>query len=269
MDQDSASLGYLEVNHPSEHASVPASADPTPAPRERSSSDSPKASLEGKIGVTDHSAYMSPKLRSVLLWERPVISAAHLAGSLTLVFLCRWVSLLNLVSGLFVLGISGSFIYVNGLLAFNRVTNKSGGRPLEKYYSRSAEFVHVDTDTLHRRVDYVTDGLNVVLTELAKVVLIENNKRSLKYIGIFYAVWTLRTWFATTTLLAMILVSLFAVPRLYIDNQTLIDAQVAKANGLVQEHVEKGRQMAQEQWNKVEGFAKSKGLLKKSEIKTE
>ena len=49
-----------------------------------------------------------------------------------------------------------------------------------KYYSRSAEFLHLEADTLHRRVDYLTDGLNVVLTELAKVVLIEDNKRSLK-----------------------------------------------------------------------------------------
>lgn len=40
--------------------------------------------------------------------------------------------------------------------------------------------MHLDADTLHRRVDYITDGLNVVLTELAKVVLIEDNKRSLK-----------------------------------------------------------------------------------------
>lgn len=38
----------------------------------------------------------------------------------------------------------------------------------------------MDSDKLHRRVDYITDGLNVVLTELAKVVLIEDNKRSLK-----------------------------------------------------------------------------------------
>ena len=40
--------------------------------------------------------------------------------------------------------------------------------------------MHLDAETLHRRVDYITDGLNVVLTELAKVVLIEDNKRSLK-----------------------------------------------------------------------------------------
>jgi len=49
-----------------------------------------------------------------------------------------------------------------------------------KYYSRSAEFVHLDAEAIHRKVDYLTDGLNVALTELAKVVLIEDNKRSLK-----------------------------------------------------------------------------------------
>ncbi|KAI1298193.1 hypothetical protein EDD11_006875, partial [Mortierella claussenii] len=86
------------------------------------------------------------------------------------------------------------------------------------------------------------------------------------YIGIFYALWTLRTWFSMTTLLAAVLVSLFAVPRIYIDNQQLIDSQVAKTNDLVQEHVGKGRQVAQDQWtavySKAEQFAQDKGLLK-------
>jgi hypothetical protein len=38
----------------------------------------------------------------------------------------------------------------------------------------------LDSERTHRRVNYLTDGLNVVLTELAKIVLIEDNKRSLK-----------------------------------------------------------------------------------------
>ncbi|KAF9911296.1 reticulon-like protein of the endoplasmic reticulum [Linnemannia zychae] len=242
------------------------------APRDRSSSDSPKPALDNKHAA-GHSEYMSPRLRSLLLWEKPTLSGGVLAASLTAVLLCRWVSLLNLVSALFVFGISASFVYVNGLTLFNRITNKPTVRPLQKYYSRSAEFVHLNSDTLHRRVDYVTDGLNVVLTELAKVVLIEDNKRSLKFIGIFYAIWTLRTWFSTTTLISMILVSLFAAPRIYIDNQTVIDAQVAKTNELVQAHVGKGRQIAQEQfsavYNKAEQFAKEKGILKKDDKKTE
>ncbi|KAF9417206.1 Reticulon-4 [Entomortierella beljakovae] len=158
-------------------------------------------------------------------------------------------------------------------MIFNRVTNKNAPRPLEKYYSRSAEFLHLDSDRLHRRVDYVTDGLNVVLTELAKVVLVEDNKRSLKFIGIFYAIWTLRTWFSTTTLLSLILISLFAAPRIYLDNQVLIDAHVAKTNDLVQAHVGKGRVVVQEQWNtvysKAEQFAQEKGLLKKADKKQE
>lgn len=71
----------------------------------------------------------------------------------------------------------------------------------------------------------------------------------------------------------MIIISLFAAPRLYLDNQVLIDAQVAKTNDLVQAHVGKGRQVAQEQWNsvynKAEQFAKDKGILKKAPLKTE
>ncbi|KAF9570792.1 hypothetical protein EC968_001392 [Mortierella alpina] len=177
------------------------------------------------------------------------------------------------ICALFVFGISASFVYVNGLVLLGHVTSKPTARPLDKYYSRSAEFLHLEADTLHRRVDYVTDSLNVVLTELAKVVLIEDNKRSLKFIGIFYTIWTLRTWFSTTTLLSMILVSLFAAPRIYLDNQQVIDTHLAQTNNIVQAHVGKGCQMAQEKWTnvytKAEHFAHEKGLLKKTETKQE
>ncbi|KAI1315704.1 hypothetical protein EDD11_000412, partial [Mortierella claussenii] len=177
MDQDHVTNDYLQVDHPAKVEPVPE--DTVPAVRERSSSDSPKSSLEGIINP-GHSAYMSPRLRSILLWEKPVVSAAHLGAALMLILLCRWVSLLNLVCGLLVAGISGSFLYVNGMLLLGRVTNKPTARPLEKYYQRSAEFIHVEADTLHRQVGYITDGLNVIVTELAKVVLIEDNERSLK-----------------------------------------------------------------------------------------
>jgi len=273
---DSTGLDYLQVDHPAiqniENAVLNSSVtDPALGRRERSSSDSaenPKSEL-----AADPYAYMTPRLKNLVLWKNPTQSGSVLASSLALVLSCRWVSLLNVACALLVFGIAGAFVYVNGLLVFNRITNKTAPRPLEKYYSRSAEFLHLDADRLHRRVDYVTDGLNVVLTELAKVVLIEDNKRSLKFIGIFYAIWTLRTWFSTTMLLSLILISLFAAPRLYLDNQALIDAQVAKTNDLVQAHVGKGRQVAQEQWNsvysKAEHFAKEKGILKKSDKKTE
>jgi len=276
---DNAGLDYLQVEQQqqrlaTENAAESTLADPTPARRERSSSDSAEKVKSVNPVSADPYAYMGPRLKSLVLWENPALSGGVLASSLALVLSCRWVSLLNVACALFVFGISASFIYVNGLLVFNRITNKSNApRPLEKYYSRSAEFLHLEADRLHRRVDYVTDGLNIVLTELAKVVLVEDNKRSLKFIGYFYAIWTLRTWFSTTTLLSLIIVSLFAAPRLYLDNQTLIDAQAAKANELVQAHVGKGRQAAQDQWNnvytKAEQFAKEKGLLKKSDKKLE
>ncbi|KAG0252633.1 reticulon-like protein of the endoplasmic reticulum [Mortierella polycephala] len=285
--QDGTGLDYLPVdslqkqvypeqtqNTMTENVAEPTLVDPIPARRERSSSDSTEKTKAGKPSSADHYAYMTPRLRSLVLWENPKVSGGVLASSLALVLSCRWVSLLNVACALFVLGISASFIYVNGLLVFNRLTNKPNApRPLEKYYSRSAEFLHLEADRLHRRVDYVTDGLNIILTELAKVVLVENNKRSLKFIGIFYAIWTLRTWFSTTTLMSMIIVSLFAAPRLYLDNQTVIDAQMAKTNELVYAHVDQGRKVAQEQWtnaySKAEKFAQDKGLMKKSDKKME
>ncbi|KAF9377016.1 Reticulon-like protein [Podila verticillata] len=284
MDQDNTVHDYLKVDHPAqksfaehqstvtENAAGTLTEDPHPARRERSSTDSTKSGHDNKTS-TDYHSYMTPRLKSLVLWENPSKSAAVLGGSLALVFSCRWVSLLNVACAALVFGISGSFIYVNGVLLFNRITSKPAVRPLEKYYSRSAEFLHIESDTIHSRVDKLTDGLNVLLTELAKIVLVEDNQRSAIFIALSYTVWTLRTWFSTTTLLSLILIFFFAAPRLYLDNQTLIDSQVAKTSELAQQHVGKGRQLVQEQWttvySKVETFAKDKGLLKKSDKKTE
>ncbi|KAF9585519.1 reticulon-like protein of the endoplasmic reticulum [Lunasporangiospora selenospora] len=235
--------------------------------RERSGADSPKASHEGK-SVYPHS-YMAPKLRSLVLWENPKHSAVALTSSLTFIMLCRYYSLLNLTCALFVYGISAAFAYVNGSLLVSNATNKPAVRPLEKYYVGSTKSLLLDSRSLHQKVDYFTDGLNVILTELAKIVLIEENKRSLKFIGIFYGLWTLRTWFSTTTLLAAVVVSFFAMPRIYLDNQAVIDAHVAKTCDLVHEHTAKGCKMAETQWNSVytrtETMLQEKGLLKKTE----
>ncbi|KAF9939044.1 Reticulon-like protein [Modicella reniformis] len=255
-----------------EHPVLTPMGDPALARRERSFSDSAEKAKHDTY--VDPNSYMTPRLKSLVLWERPSVSAGVLGSSLAIVLSCRWFSLLNLTCGAMVFSIAASFAYVNGLIVFNRITNKADApRPLQKYYSRSTEFLHLDSDRLNRRVSYLTDGLNVILTELAKIVLIEDNKRSLKFVGIFYFIWTLRTWFSTTTLLSVVLVSLFAAPRIYLDHQTLIDAHVAKTNDLVQAHVGKGRSAAQQQWNtvysKAEQFAKDKGIIKKSDKKTE
>lgn len=81
--------------------------------------------------LADPYAYMTPRLKSLVLWEKPAVSGGVLAASLALVLSCRWVSLLNVACAAFVFGISASFVYVNGLLVFNRITNKSAARPLE------------------------------------------------------------------------------------------------------------------------------------------
>jgi len=282
MAQQHDGLDYLQVDHPhqettfAEHQNTARENAPetVPARRERSSSDSGENKTKTDKSSADPYAYMTPRLKSLVLWERPAVSGGVLAASLALVLSCRWVSLLNVACALLVLTISSTFVYVNGLMFFNRITNKPNApRPLEKYYSRSAEFLHIESDRIHRRVDYVTDGLNVIITELAKVILVEDNKTSLKFVGIFYGIWTLRSWFSTTTLLSLVLISLFAAPRLYLDNQALIDAHVAKVNDLAQQHVGKGRQVAQDHlknvYTKAEQFAKDKGLLKKAAVKTD
>lgn len=85
---------------------------------------------------------MTPRLKSLVLWERPTVSAGVLGASLALVLSCRWVSLLNLTCAALVFGTAASFAYVNGLLAFNRLTNKADApRPLAYVPFNCLQFV--------------------------------------------------------------------------------------------------------------------------------
>ncbi|KAF9406621.1 hypothetical protein BGZ76_006306, partial [Entomortierella beljakovae] len=88
MSQLDSGLEYHVTEHPTtEIAPETTSADPLLTRRERSSSDSAE---KAKNDISDPYAYMTPRLKSLVLWERPQVSGAVLGSSLALVLSCRW-----------------------------------------------------------------------------------------------------------------------------------------------------------------------------------
>ncbi|RUS12577.1 hypothetical protein BC937DRAFT_87496, partial [Endogone sp. FLAS-F59071] len=64
------------------------------------------------------------------------------------------------------------------------------------------------------------------MQEATKIVLIEDNTRSVRYLVAFYLGWTLATYISTNWLIGSGLVLSFTGPMLYHHNKDVIDEQV-------------------------------------------
>lgn len=71
------------------------------------------------------------------------------------------------------------------------------------------------------------DVFEVLAQKITKLVLIENNTQSAIAVTVSYFIWTLAKYVSTKYLVGFFLLSAFSCPRLYLQHQELIDAQVA------------------------------------------
>jgi hypothetical protein len=88
----------------------------------------------------------------------------------------------------------------------------------------------VSRDKIIHFCNLLVDIVEVVTTEATKVVLIEDNFRSLKYFGVSFVVWNVAKYISTKWIIGVGLILTFSVPRLYLQHQEKIDAQFAKSS---------------------------------------
>lgn len=72
------------------------------------------------------------------------------------------------------------------------------------------------------------DVIEVIAQQVTKLVLVEDNWRSAISLVVSYFVWTLAKYVSTKYLAGFFIVTAFTFPRLYLQHQDVVDAQVAK-----------------------------------------
>ena len=94
--------------------------------------------------------------------------------------------------------------------------------------------------------DFVCGHLNCLLLKLKSIFLIENILDSVKFGVVMYGLIVLGRWMNGLTLLTLIWVALFTVPKFYKDNQKVVDdalapikAKIAELTGAAQAAVQK------------------------------
>ncbi|KAI8065683.1 Reticulon-domain-containing protein, partial [Gongronella butleri] len=177
----------------------------------------------------DPSGYLVTKLQSLMYWEHPAQSFGVLFGLLCSVYLSQSYSLLYLASAAFTLITAFNWVYVNLHYHSHRVLS---GKPAEV-------IVHPHSDALSmrdaRRTWFTEEqvnhscqvALNVlegVVEQVMELVLIEDSWRSGCAVAISFILWTLASLISTKSLVVLLTVLFFTVPRLYLEHQVDVDA---------------------------------------------
>jgi hypothetical protein len=88
----------------------------------------------------------------------------------------------------------------------------------------------VSRDKIIHASNLLVDIVETVATEATKIVLIEDNFRSLRYFGTSFTVWTVAKYLPTKWIVGVGLLLVFSVPRLYLQHQDKIDSHLAKSS---------------------------------------
>ncbi|CAG8531201.1 16623_t:CDS:2 [Acaulospora morrowiae] len=226
-------------------------------PQEKS--EETKASSKRRKEVNNPFGFVVPRARSYVHWEDPTYSGAVLGLGLLLVIFTSQVSLFNTFCALAVIVLSANWIYVLGRKQFQVLLNKENVSPYEHWFEEKPWYI--ERSTVEKYLDTAVEGINFILQESQKIVLVDDPMRTLKYIFLFYLAWTVGGWFSLHTITAIALIFGFTIPPAYQRHNVLVDEKLGKAReifnanweratGTLKHHtkgaVEKGRSFAAE-----------------------
>lgn len=208
--------------------SVKPASKPTAAPAKSGSKfsySSPDINFED-----DPNTYLKTKVESLIYWEYPKKSALFLVGSLSILVLTQYYSLLQIVAGLFTFVTGVNWIFVNTHKQGQRfIGGKSSADISNPHDGRlSSKGTYIPRDRVLRTAQLTIDVVEVIAQQITKLVLIEDNWRSAISLVASYFIWTLAKVVSTKYLVGFFVLVAFSIPRLYLQNQDIVDAHIAQ-----------------------------------------
>lgn len=207
---------------------------------------------------------MKAKIESLIYWEYPKKSATFLASTLGLLVLTQYYSVLQIVAGIFTLATGINWLYVNLHKQSQRIiSNKSSQDIVNPHNHRlQVQKTYIPRERVLRAAHLTTDVAEVVTQHVTRLVLIEDNFRSLVAFIVSFFVWTLAKYVSTKYLVGFFIISAFTLPRLYLQNKELVDAHVARqsqnARQLAEQYGSVANQRAREIGCQVKDFIQKK-----------
>jgi hypothetical protein len=216
-----------------------------------------------KLQVINPFKTLAPRVTQLVYWENPIHSGAILAIGLSFLIYTAYRSLFNTFCALAFTLIGANWIYVIGRKQLQALINQKPVNPYENTLIDNPWYI--ERDILDKYLDITIEAINFILLEIQKIVLVDDPMRTIKYVGIFYLLWTFGGWISFRTLFGIGLVLGFVTPTAYKNNKTLVDNKLDQTNKFIHSHLDRGLDIAKQHtggiYEKAKSFAADKGIV--------
>ncbi|KAI7871591.1 Reticulon-domain-containing protein [Spinellus fusiger] len=195
---------------------------------------------------------------AILRWENPARSGVLLVLLVGSIVVTRHYSLIQIFAGLLTVAIAVNFAYVTIVVQGRRVLlDSKSSHPYGNVIQDQS--LHVDYRSVHLFSSLFVDLAETMIRGLSKIILIENNTASLKWLVIFYLTWTLSAYVSSMTIVLTFIISAFLIPRLYMSNKDVVNHHLQRGEHLIKTHLERTQNLATESVN--DAYSKTRAYV--------
>ncbi|CAI2183075.1 8703_t:CDS:2 [Funneliformis geosporum] len=207
---------------------------------------------------------LTSRVKNLVYWENPTNSAIVLLAGLSFLIFTSYYSLFNTFCALAVTLIGANWAYVNGRKQLHSLLNQKPVNPYENILAEKPW--HIEREKVEKYLDFTIEAINFSLLEIQKIVLVDDPLRTIKYVFIFYGLWTLGCWISFRTFSGIALILGFAAPIGYQKNKKLVDEKLDHFNKILHTQMDRGLKVAKQHTGGIYEKARSyAGHLKKEE----
>jgi hypothetical protein len=159
-------------------------------------------------------------LTSLVYWDNPRDTGIAFGSVLVCLLAVRYISMISVVGNLALALVTATMsfrIYKSVLAAVNK---SAEGHPFKQYLELD---VNLPSDKVAQVTDSLLTSLNNILTRLKTIFLVEDVIESIKFAVAMYLLTYVGALVNGLSLIIITWVSIFAIPRVYKDNQKQID----------------------------------------------
>jgi len=170
---------------------------------------------------------------ALLHWQEPMLTAPIFGSVLVALVSLAYCSLLSVTSYtalLLLTAVAVAKVYAFVMVKAGKV--EEGFDPLAKVAALS---LSVPEDLITAHAPCLTGAVNAALARAKALFLLTSPVDTLKFGLCLYLLTFLGAWFNALTLVTLVWVAAFTLPKLYLNNQAAVDEVVAKVVGQVEE----------------------------------
>lgn len=165
-------------------------------------------------------------------WQEPQKSGLVLGVGLVVLFSVSKFSLISVVAYTLLTAVCGAFGFRVYKLVMSKVNKTEEGHPFQELLDLPLPEALSDMDRAQNFGETLFTSAATLMQKLRSLVLIEDLIESAKLIVVLWFATYVGAWFNGLTLVILVWIGLFTLPKVYLEYQTEIDEQLEKVTSL-------------------------------------